>query len=66
MTKPMEEPGEHCRLFINCSEPASAPPPPPPQKKAGSLTISAKTTVHCSPDSSMTKRNRNSHRIQMF
>jgi hypothetical protein len=31
------------------------PPPPPPP--AGSLTIYAKTTVHCSPDSSMVNTN---------
>jgi hypothetical protein len=30
-----------------------APPPPPPPPLAGTVKICAKTTVHCSPGSSM-------------
>jgi hypothetical protein len=52
----------HCRLCINCYETGggganiAAPHSPPITHKltiAGSVTVNAKTTVHCSPDSFM-------------
>jgi hypothetical protein len=62
----MEEPGEQCTVVfaLIATEPAIVfvcvrgglviPPPfPPPPRLADSVTIYAKTTVHCSPDSFM-------------
>ncbi len=47
----------HCRLCLNCY---GAPPPPPPTNtdthQPGSVTINAKTTMYCSPDSSMLQK----------
>ncbi len=53
----------HCRLHINCygtglwvGDGIATPPPPPStqtKSQADSVTINAKTTVHCSPVSSM-------------
>jgi hypothetical protein len=55
----------HCRLCINCSGTGIATlalrhPAPPPHthnnhQSRGSVTNNAKTTVHCSPDSSVVK-----------
>ncbi len=56
----------HCRLCINCYGTGwwvanvcgrLLYPSPPPPTLAGSLTFQAKTTVHCSPDSSMPRDN---------
>jgi hypothetical protein len=61
----MLEPGEHCTVVfaLIVTEQAGEcvggwdswefPHPPPPTPLAGSVTLYANTTAHCSPDSSM-------------
>jgi hypothetical protein len=43
----------HHLLRIRLEVQPSLPPPPPTYSITGSVTVNAKTTVHCSPGSSM-------------